>query len=148
VTRPSTTEDGLYASALRFGEPRVMAVLGALVGFVYLVAGFANRQLVERVGMLLQAPYGCRQATYDLRRLKRKGLIEKIPQAHRYRLTSLGRRVAVLFTKAYGRVLAPGLSALDLQLPVDLIERSELSRSWRCFDRALDVYIQQQMLAA
>ena len=83
-----------------------------------------------------------------LRRLKRKGLIEKIPQAHRYRLTSLGRRVAVLFTKAYGRVLAPGLSALDLQLPVDLIERSELSRSWRCFDQALDVYIQQQMLAA
>ena len=125
-----------------------MAVLGALVRFVYLVAGFANRQPVERVGMLLQAPYGCRQATYDLRRLKRKGLIEKIPQAHRYRLTSLSRQVAVLFTKAYGRVLAPGLSALDLQLPVDLIERSELSRSWRCFDRALDVYIQQQMLAA
>jgi hypothetical protein len=30
-----------------------MAVLGALVGFGYLVAGFANRQLVERVGMLL-----------------------------------------------------------------------------------------------
>src|ERR671925_1086679 len=32
VTRPSTTEDGLYAAVLRFGEPRVMAVLGALVG--------------------------------------------------------------------------------------------------------------------
>ena len=148
VTRPSTTEDGLYAAALRFGEPRVMAVLGALVGFVYLVAGFANRQLVERVGALLQAPYSCRQATYDLRRLKRKGLIEKITQANRYRLTSLGRRVAVLFTKAYGRVLAPGLSALDPQLPSDLIERSDLSRSWRCFDRALDAFIQQQMLAA
>jgi hypothetical protein len=39
------TEDGLDAAALRFGEPWVMAVLGALVGFVYLVAGFANRQL-------------------------------------------------------------------------------------------------------
>ena len=108
VTRPSTTADGLYAAGLRFGEPRVMAVLGALLGFGYLVAGFANRQLVERVGALLQAPYGCRQATYDLRRLKRKALIEKIPHAHRDRLTSLGRRVAVLFTKAYGRVLAPG----------------------------------------
>jgi hypothetical protein len=72
VTQPSTTEDGLYASALRFGEPRVMAVLGALVGFVYLVAGFANRQLVEWVAALLHAPYGCRQTTYDLRRLKRK----------------------------------------------------------------------------
>ena len=95
VTRPSTTEDGLYAAGLRFGEQRVMAVLGALVGFGFLMAGFANRQLVERVGALLQAPYGCRPATYDLRRLKRKGLIEKLPQAHRYRLTRLGRRVAV-----------------------------------------------------
>jgi hypothetical protein len=26
VTRPSTTNDGLYASGLRFGEARVMAV--------------------------------------------------------------------------------------------------------------------------
>ena len=148
VTQPSTTEDGLYAPGLHFGEPRVMAVLGALVTFVYLVAGFANHQLVERVGSLLQAPYSCRQATYDLRRLRRKALIEKIPHAHRYRLTSLGRRIAVLFTKAYGRVLAPGLSALDPQLPPDIVERSDLSRSWRCFDRALEYFIQQQMLAA
>jgi hypothetical protein len=148
VTRPSTTEDGGYAPGLRFGEPRVVAVLGALVGFAYLVAGFANRQLVERVGALLQAPYSCRQATYDLRRLKRKTLIEKIPHAQRYRLTSLGRQVAVLFTKVYGRVLAPGLSALDPHLPTDLLERSDLSRSWRCFNRALDTFIQQQMLAA
>ena len=148
VTRPSTTVDGFYAGGLRFGEPRVMAVLSALVGFGYLLAGFVNRQLVERVGALLQTPYGCRQATYDLRRLRRKGLIEKFPQSHRYRLTRLGRRVAVLFTKAYGRVLAPGLSALDLLVPTDVIERRDLSRAWRCFDRALDDYIHQQMVAA
>ncbi|HTT21089.1 MAG TPA: hypothetical protein VMG82_19310, partial [Candidatus Sulfotelmatobacter sp.] len=75
-------------------------------------------------------------------------LIEKIPEAHRYRLTGLGRRVAVLFTKAYGRVLAPGLSALDPHLPTDVIERRDLSRVWRCFDRTLDAFIQQQMVAA
>ena len=148
VTRPSTTEDGLYAAGLRFGEQRVMAVFAALVAFCYLIAGFANRQLVERVGALLAVPYGRRQATYDLRRLKRKGLIEKIPHAHRYRLTSLGRRVSVLFTKTYGRVLAPGLSALDPYLPGDVIERSQLSTAWRRFDQALDVFIQQQLIAA
>ena len=148
VTRQGTTDDGLYAPGLRFGEQRGMAVLAALVGFCYLIAGFANRQLVERVRALLPAPYGCRQATYDLRRLKRKGLIEKIPHAHRYRLTSLGRRVAVLFTKTYGRVLAPGLSALDPSLPTDVIERNQLSIAWRRFDQALDVFIQQQLIAA
>jgi len=148
VTRPSTTQDGLYAAGLRFGEQRVMAVLAAVLGFCYLVAGFANRQLVERVASLLPTPYGCRQATYDLRRLKRKGLIEKLPHAHRYRLTRLGRRVAVLFTKTYGRVLAPALSALDPCLPADVIERNNLSTAWLGFDRALDAFIQQQLIAA
>ncbi len=100
-----------------FGEARVMALLAALVGFCYLVAGFCNRQMVERVGALRAAPYTAREATYDLRRLKRKGLVVKLAHTHRYQLTGLGRRVAVLFTKTYGRVLAPGLSVLDPRLP-------------------------------
>jgi hypothetical protein len=54
----------------------------------------------------------------------------------------------VLFTKTYGRVLAPGLSALDPCLPADVIERSDLSTAWRCFDQALDAFIQQQLIAA
>ena len=40
VTRPSNSEDGLYTPALRFGDPRVMAVLASLVGFCHLVEGF------------------------------------------------------------------------------------------------------------
>ena len=56
VTRPSQTEDGLYAPALRFGDPRVMAVLGALVGFCHVAVGFTNRELVERVDALRPEP--------------------------------------------------------------------------------------------
>lgn len=148
VTRPSTTRDGLYAPGLRFGEQRVMAIFAALVGFCYLIQGFTNSQLVERVGALLQLPYTCRQATYDLRRLKRKGLIEKIAGTHRYKLTSLGRRIAVLFTKAYSRVLAPGLTALDLRLPEELSARSTLSIAWRRFDKVLDDFVETKMIAA
>ncbi|MGI9302311.1 MAG: hypothetical protein ACR2RB_06335 [Gammaproteobacteria bacterium] len=33
VTRASHTDEGLYAPGLRFGDPRVMAVLASLVGF-------------------------------------------------------------------------------------------------------------------
>src|SRR5207248_10836464 len=82
VTRPSTTDDGLYAAGLRFGEQRVMAILAALVGFCFLIRGFTNRQLVERVRALLQSPYTSRQATYDLRRLRRKGGSLPRSQAH------------------------------------------------------------------
>jgi hypothetical protein len=148
VTQPSTTDDGLPAPALRFGDGRVMAVLAALVGFGNLIAGFTNRQLAKRAGELLHAPYTSRNATYDLRRLRRKRLIERTKGAHRYRLTVLGRRVAVLFTKAYSRVLAPGLSLLDQRLPEDVAARSPLPTAWRCFERALDEFIQAQLIAA
>ncbi len=125
-----------------------MAILAALVGFCFLIAGFTNRQLVERVRALLESAYTCRQATYDLRRLKRKGLIAKVAGKHRYQLTDLGRRVAVLFTKTYGRVLAPGLSALDPRLPEDVTARSSLGAAWHCFERALDDFIEAKLIAA
>ncbi len=148
VTRPSTTPDGLHAPALCFGDPRVMALLTILVGFSHLLAGFRNRQLVELVAALMDAPYSGRQATYDLRRLRRKGLILRLPHSQRYQLTSLGRRVAVLFTKAHGRVLAPGLALLDPTLPADISQRSPLSLAWRRLDAALDKFIAEQMIAA
>ena len=148
VTRPSTTPDGLQAPGLRFGDPRVMALLASLVGFCYLVAGFTNGQLVERVSALMNGPYRSRQATYDLRRLRRKGLIEKIPRSQRYRLTSFGRRVAVLFTKAYGRLLAPGLSVLDPNLDETVAQRSALATNWRRFERTLEDFIEGGLIAA
>ena len=147
VTRPSTI-DGQHAPGLRFGDPRVMAVLAAIVGFSHLLAGFDNPTLVRLVGALLDPPYTSRQATYDLRRLKRKGLIIRLPGHHRYQLTALGRRVAVLFTKAHGRVLAPGLAALDPQLPMELSARSELATAWRRLDRSLDQFINDGLAAA
>jgi hypothetical protein len=149
VTLPSTTTDGLYAPGLRFGDPRVMAVLAALVGFCNVVVGFRNADMVGRVGALLdEMSYSCRQATYDLRRLKRKGLIVKIPRSHRYQLTDLGRRVAVLFTKTYGRVLAPGLTTLDPQLPDDLAAANPVAVAWRRLDRSLDQFIESRFVAA
>jgi hypothetical protein len=56
--------------------------------------------------------------------------------------------VAVLFTKTYGRVLAPGLSALDPCLPQDVVGRSALTKAWRTFEQILDDYIQGQLIAA
>ena len=148
VTQPSNPKDGLYSPGLRFGDPRVMAILASLVGFCHLVEGLTNRQLVAQSGALLEAPYTTRQATYDLRRLKRKGLILKIPHSHRYQLTELGRRVAVLFTKTYGRVLAPGLIVLDPKLPDDLKRRSPVATAWQRLDGALDDFAKRSLLAA
>jgi hypothetical protein len=148
VVGPSTTPDGQHAPGLRFGDTRVMAVLAAVVGFTHLIAGFDNRGLASRVAALLDSPYTSRQATYDLRRLRRKGLIVRLPGHHRYQLTPLGRQVAVLFTKAYGRVLTPGLTMLDPRLAADIQKRSPLATTWRQFDHALDQFITDGLAAA
>jgi hypothetical protein len=148
VTRPTTTAEGLHAPALRFGDPRVMAVLAATVRFTHLIAGFDNRSLTELVSALTGAPYTSRHATYDLRRLRRKQIIERLPGTHRYRLTTHGRAIAVLFTKTYGRVLTPGLTGLSPGLPSDLARRSPLATAWRQLDHALDQHITAGLAAA
>ena len=147
VTRPSHI-DGQHAPGLPFGDPRVMALLTAIIGFTHVLAGFDNPSLVRAVTALLGRSYTSRQATYDLRRLKRKGLIVRLPGHHRYQLTPLGRRVAVLFTKVYGRVLAPGLAELDQRFPTDLVHRSDLARAWRQLDRSLNQFTNAALTAA
>ena len=75
-------------------------------------------------------------------------MITRLPHSHRYQLTSLGRRVGVLFTKAHGRVLAPGLALLDPTLPPDVAQRSPLAHAWRQLDRALNDFVEHQLIAA
>jgi hypothetical protein len=81
VTLPSDDADGLHAPGLRFGDRRVIGLLAAIVGFTHRAAGFDNRRLTRLVARLLDWPYSSRQATYDLRRLRRKGPLTSLGQA-------------------------------------------------------------------
>ena len=71
VAQSTLTEDGRRSPALRFGDPRVMALLGALcVGLNAL--GFTNRSLRAQVSQLLGVAYTVNQMSYDLARLRLK----------------------------------------------------------------------------
>jgi hypothetical protein len=129
--------DGQPAPGLRFGDPRVMALLLCLCHFEHLFRGLTNRSLRELVADLIPH-YGARQATYDLRRLRRKGMIRRIARSNRYELTSEGRRTAIFFTKTYTRIVNPSLAQLDPHLPPEIADRSLLGRGWRAFEAALD----------
>lgn len=99
-------------AALRFGDPRVMALLSALCLFLLQIDAFRNRDLRRIVERLL-GPYTANQMSYDLRRLRLRGLITRVQGAHRYLITPLGLRVAFLFTKIQTRLLEPGWAALQ-----------------------------------
>ncbi|HVE74302.1 MAG TPA: hypothetical protein VNA30_04320, partial [Mycobacteriales bacterium] len=108
-------QDGRRIPALRFGDPRVLALLQALCGFAHLPVGFRNRDLRPIVAALLGrdlTTYSRGAMTYDLRRLRLHGLIERLPRTHRYILTSFGLRVAFFCSKVYLRILRPGSAAI------------------------------------
>jgi hypothetical protein len=95
--------DGRRVAALRFADPRVHALLAALIVFRLLPNGFANRDLRAQVAPLLgrsAESMTAGQMTYDLRRLRLHGLIERIPHTHRYRPTDFGFRTAVFLGHA------------------------------------------------
>jgi hypothetical protein len=119
VVQPVTVA-GQRASALRFDDPRVQALLSVIVLFALLPQGFANKDLREPLAHLLGiAPAKLTQGrmTYDLRRLRLHGLIKRIPKTHRYQLTPRGLRTAIFFSRVYARLLRPGLSLLHRGAP-------------------------------
>jgi hypothetical protein len=81
-----------------------MALLACLCCHTHLFAGLTNKTLRALIAGLIPG-YNTRQMTYDLRRLRRKGFIQRIPHSQRYQLTSEGRRLAVFFTKCAARRL-------------------------------------------
>jgi hypothetical protein len=147
VVLASRDQAGRSSPALRFGEPRVMALLASLSCFSNLFAGVTNAGLRALVAGLVPG-YGARQMTYDLRRLRLNGLIEPVPGRRRYRITGEGRRMAVFLTKTYARILNPSLVELDPALPPEIGARSPLGRAWRDFERALDARIADAALTS
>jgi hypothetical protein len=110
ITQPVVVE-GQRAAGLRFGDPRVHALLAAVVVCRLQPDGFANHHIREHVAELLGVSLDritAGRMTYDLRRLRLHGLIERIPNTHRYRPTELGWQTAWFFTRAYNRFLRTG----------------------------------------
>jgi hypothetical protein len=119
VAQSTLTEDGRRSPALRFGDPRVMALLGALcVGLNAL--GFTNRSLRAQVSHLLGVAYTVNQAGYDLARLRSNGLIRRRPGTNTYDLTPDGQRVAIFYTKVHDRLLRPLIAADQPPAPIEL----------------------------
>ena len=129
LQRP-TVESGQRAPALRFGDARVMALLHALCMFGHLPRGFRNADLRDHVAALLGVnQYTPGQMTYDLRRLRLKGLISRLPKTHRYIPTTYGLKVALFYTKVYLRILRPGwLSIGEASDPIPRPLRDALVR--------------------
>jgi hypothetical protein len=135
------------ASGLRFADPRVHALLHVLILFRQLAQGFRAVHLRQHLAALS----GCDPAsisqgavTYQLRRLRLHGLIERVPNSFSYRVTDFGFRVALFFTRTYNRLLRPGLAAV---LPSLCPITSPLKRAFDRLAAQIDKMINQAQFA-
>jgi hypothetical protein len=147
VVRPIEVE-GQHAAGLRFGDKRVQALLAVLVVFSLQLRGFTNSQMRPLLAQLLgldPANYPVGRMTYDLRRLRLHGLIERIPRTHRYQLTPHGLRIALFFSRTYARLLRPKLAQiLSKAPPVPTPLRAAFDR----LTAEIDASCQEQRLVA
>ena len=148
VSDPVTIGDSCTRVAgLRFGDPRAMALLSLLAVFRLSVRGFTNRDLRTHLAPLLGLLPGAMtpgQATYDLRRLRTHGLIQRIPHSNRYLPTEHGLRAAIVLTQTHARLLPPALAAAT-------DPTADFPRLHKALDNVqtvLDDYAERQGLAA
>ena len=136
------------AAALRFADPRVQGLLHVLLLFLLVQGTFRNKDLREHIAPLLgiktsQLTPG--RVTYDLRRLRLHGLIERVPNTHRYGITAKGLRTAVFYTRLYNRSLRTGLAVIS---PNGANASAPLARSIRAAEAALNSWYDQEKVAA
>ena len=81
--------------------------------------------------------------TYDLRRLREHGLIERVSRTNRYRITDLGLRVALLITRVQERWLPTGLAHLLAPAPCP----HRLHTAARAYESAIDELVERELAA-
>ncbi len=147
ISQPLTTSTGTRVPGLRLGDPRAHALLSALCIFRLLPRGFANSDLRPLLAQLLGVPAESitpGKMTYDLRRLRMHGLIERVPGTFRYQVTDTGLAHALFLTRLHDKFLRTGLAELAHPGP----GRRSLATASRAYTAAIDDLARQAGIAA
>jgi hypothetical protein len=136
--------EGQRASAMRFGDPRVQALFTVLLLLCLQLEGFRNRQLRPLLAQMLgleENNIAPGRVSYELRRLRLHGLIERIERTHRYRLTANGLHTVVFYQRTYARLIRPALSVLP---NASCVPNLPLARAFHNLQFEIDAYISLQ----
>ncbi len=145
VTDPVITPTGTRVAGLKLGQQRSHALLTALPMFRLQANGFLNRDLRELTAQLRGLDpdaVTAGQMTYDLRRLRLHGLIQKIPHSHRYQVTDRGLTDSMLLSAVHDRLLPTGLAELHTNFPAPILAAA------RTYQQAIDELTRTTVLAA
>ena len=103
--------EGQRTGALRFGDQRAIALAGALCHVLQPSPASPTKAFAGSSPDTSARTTATSKMSYDLRRLRLHGLIQRLPHSNTYVLTPEGIRVAVFYTKLQNRLLRPLLDA-------------------------------------
>jgi len=139
--------NGQRASALRTTDPRVLMLWHLLIWFRLLPCGFKARDLRAHLAMITGQPEAIitqGKLTYQLRRLRLHGMIERVPHHHQYQVTTFGFRAAYFFTRIHARLYRP---AVPDQAGISPPASSALARRFQAVDEEINRHIDDAKLA-
>ncbi|HEY5990724.1 MAG TPA: hypothetical protein VIV12_30665 [Streptosporangiaceae bacterium] len=102
----------IRVGGIDLNKPRIRAALQAVLALAAAPAGFTAADLTAKVGAMTgQQDYTARQAGYDLRKLRGKGVAE-LGRTRRYHVPSLAARTIAALLALRDQVIAPILAGI------------------------------------
>jgi hypothetical protein len=144
LRQPSVSASGRRVPGLHIDDPRLLAVLQAILCFAHLVGKgvFRTKDLLVDVQHALGNPqYTLNQLRYDLSKLRGKGLVLRLAPSQSYQVSSEGYRIGIFYLKLYQNLYAPLVAAIRDRVPTDneiLTHRqTKLDRLYVAVDKAV-----------
>lgn len=126
---------------IKLHDDRVLRLMEALLHPGSFLADWTTRETYARLiarHRLSESDYRLTQMRYDLLKLRAKGLVERIGNSRRYKLTPLGIKLGTLLTKLRTRLLGPILSLKAHQTPRTSNNPSKIESALRDVQSAFD----------
>lgn len=101
----------VHVGGIDVNKPRTRAVMQAVIALSINPSGFSVSDVAKKVQAILSTgEYQSRQASYDLKKFRAKGLVKKIDKSRKYEATQNGLRSMTAFFIIRDKVMAPLLS--------------------------------------
>jgi hypothetical protein len=150
LTEPTNLPNGKRIPGLKLDHPRQLALMQALVRFSHIAAqdSFSTAEVHADTADALgrtTADYPLASLRYDLSKLRAKGLVERLNKSRRYRLTSEGYRICVVYLKLFEKIYAPLTSGILKPFKPDPLFQNKvtlLDRLYSTVAKALDLLVE------
>jgi len=134
-------------------KPRMRSLINSVIALAAAPRGFTASQAANKATSISGQPYKPAQAAYDLKKLRGKQLVRKVPGARRYEPTPDGLRAMAATLILHDKVITPILASArtasnDRQPTADVNASDDVDTTYRAIRREFSTLLGQFGIAA